>query len=784
MPPASNVRGETKRTASGRAVRANTTRPMNYYARPFGPLGGATAAGLADQDAHDAASPGFFSALQFFSDAVTALPREVIKQFTQMKEVEAKIHAHHQKMGEAVDALMNLDIPPRRSHTGHATAGGQQQQQQQQSLLSFTASNSINGSANASLINGYPGGQVHSTQGSVSGSVAGEDAAIYETEEELARRKQYLDLRILTHNLLPILDEKNVVLAEANRVLSQQLVRVDSVLPHLDNEISEEARLGSMTHWAYSDNRQKKGASTAAVHASRRDVAAANSLAAAASAIHETEIAQARRDAGREAAKDKPGKGKRAAEHFDSDFDERPKKTHAKVAKSKAAGQPLIGLGIANGEPAKKRRMDKGVVAPAMERSLSAATKATKASRETPRSTPTAEPKKGIKKPPPTKPKRAAASIQNSPALVSSPLHSSFVASSMEPPPGARPQSARLRQNSTATNLRHEKTIDEDGSRPPSAAGVKSNGKANGKRKSPQNETADKDSKTAEDNELKREEANAQDSIERPVVSRTASSNGKGPGRSSKTGTPRTEDAAAMARTRSTRSQRGNARDDSSSEPQTQGRHHQRHTSNSHILKQLAPFNRSPDIDRHRGSDSSSDEDDEQDDEEGRGRRTRGRRSNPTSRPGSRRRTEPDLNAGLSTTPAVNSPAVKAAVDVDAEDEDEAEREDTRIPDAAPASPSLPPPDAPALEADHEIEDEDDDEQDPDDPNADKYCYCNRGSYGEMVACDNEGCAREWFHIGCTELEEAPGEDEVWYCDQCRPLFVKKGGRGAKGKGR
>ncbi|KAF2770490.1 hypothetical protein EJ03DRAFT_326382 [Teratosphaeria nubilosa] len=777
MPPASNVRGETKRTASGRAVRANTTRPMNYYARPFGSLGGATA-GQADQDAQDATSPGFFPALQYFSDAVTALPREVIKQFTQMKEVEAKIHAHHQKMGEAVDALMSLDIPPRRSHIGQATAGGQQQ-----GLLSFTANNSNNGSANPSLINGYPGGQVHSTQGSVSGSVAGEDAAIHETEEELARRKQYLDLRILTHNLLPILDEKNVVLAEVNRVLSQQLLRVDSVLPHLDNEISEEARLGSMTHWAYSDNRQKKGASTAAVNASRRDVAAANSLAAAASAIHETEIAQARRDAGREAAKDKPGKGKRAAEHFDSDFDERPKKTHAKVAKGKAAGQPLIGLGIANGEPAKKRRMDKGVAAPAMERALSAAAKVTKANRETPRSTPTAEPKKGIKKPPPTKPKRAAASIQNSPALASSPLHSSFAASSMEPPPGARPQSARLRQNSTATNLRREKILDEDGSRPPSAAGVKSNGKTNGKRKSPQNETSDKDSKTAEENELKHEEANAQDSIERPVVSRTASSNGKGPGRSSKTGTPRTEDAAAMARARSTRSQRGNARDDSSSEPQMQGRAHKRHASNSHILKQLAPFNRSPDIDRHRGSDSSSDEDEGQEDEEGRGRRTRGRRSNPTSRPVSRRNTQPELDAHPSI-PAVHSPAVKPAPDVDAEDEDEAEAIDTRMPDAAPASPSPPPPDAPALEADHEIEEEDEDEQDPDDPNADKYCYCNRGSYGEMVACDNEGCAREWFHIGCTELEEAPGEDEVWYCDQCRPLFVKKGARGGKGKGR
>jgi hypothetical protein len=24
------------------------------------------------------------------------------------------------------------------------------------------------------------------------------------------------------------------------------------------------------------------------------------------------------------------------------------------------------------------------------------------------------------------------------------------------------------------------------------------------------------------------------------------------------------------------------------------------------------------------------------------------------------------------------------------------------------------------------------------------YCYCQQVSYGEMVGCDNENCAREW----------------------------------------
>lgn len=40
-----------------------------------------------------------------------------------------------------------------------------------------------------------------------------------------------------------------------------------------------------------------------------------------------------------------------------------------------------------------------------------------------------------------------------------------------------------------------------------------------------------------------------------------------------------------------------------------------------------------------------------------------------------------------------------------------------------------------------------------------KYCYCNDVSYGEMVACDNEACAREWFHLKCAGLVRAPDEN-------------------------
>ncbi|KAF8906039.1 hypothetical protein CPB84DRAFT_1770903 [Gymnopilus junonius] len=50
--------------------------------------------------------------------------------------------------------------------------------------------------------------------------------------------------------------------------------------------------------------------------------------------------------------------------------------------------------------------------------------------------------------------------------------------------------------------------------------------------------------------------------------------------------------------------------------------------------------------------------------------------------------------------------------------------------------------------------------------NEELYCYCNRVSFGDMIACDNETCEREWFHLGCVGLTEVP--EGEWYCEDCR----------------
>ncbi|KAF8273368.1 hypothetical protein EI94DRAFT_1769378 [Lactarius quietus] len=79
---------------------------------------------------------------------------------------------------------------------------------------------------------------------------------------------------------------------------------------------------------------------------------------------------------------------------------------------------------------------------------------------------------------------------------------------------------------------------------------------------------------------------------------------------------------------------------------------------------------------------------------------------------------------------------------------------------------------------DEDAEGEDDVEEgngDEDEDNEDKtlYCFCQKMSYGEMVACDNAECAYQWFHLPCVNLK--PPLPEVWYCSDC----ISKGAAGS-----
>ena len=64
------------------------------------------------------------------------------------------------------------------------------------------------------------------------------------------------------------------------------------------------------------------------------------------------------------------------------------------------------------------------------------------------------------------------------------------------------------------------------------------------------------------------------------------------------------------------------------------------------------------------------------------------------------------------------------------------------------------------------------------DPNEPTYCICNRVSFGDMIACENESCPVEWFHFECVGLPAGAPPPDKWYCSSCSganagPLTLK-----------
>lgn len=162
-----------------------------------------------------------------------------------------------------------------------------------------------------------------------------------------SRRNHFLEMRRELHGLLMTLDEKNHVMNCAIDGLEKQLQRCQSSFPYIEAEISEEARLGSMTHWAYNTEKptEKKG-----MMAGERTRRATTSLAVA-----EGDGAAMRSEARREAVAARKGR----VQNVDSDFDDN--RPHGKKlqngAKGRKIAEPAYGLGISNATaPPNKRR--------------------------------------------------------------------------------------------------------------------------------------------------------------------------------------------------------------------------------------------------------------------------------------------------------------------------------------------------------------------------------------------------------------------------------------------
>ena len=351
-----NMSTAPQRRQSSRPTRTATSRPTNYYARPFpsarsGPAGTSTT----DDGISRAAAPGFFPALTHFTGSVTALPKEVMKHFSMLKEVEAKVYGPGEELSQLVDAFLGLTPPP----SADASLGGLTANMPISDAKSLGGA--INYGSSAQVGANHPVADSNSYEGS-----------------DLERRKLYQRMRYVLHDMSMLLDEKNAVLSSANQTLAKQLARMESSYNFVSTEVSDEARLGSTTHWAYTD--KDAGKVMISTDRMRREgipsssALAMASTAAAVVANHEAKLAASRSEARREAMIAKRNRNR----HVDSEFDDGliQKKNTIKAKKQvpeAAVDARGVGLGIANaGQPTKRRRTEKAMnAAPAMERSAS-----------------------------------------------------------------------------------------------------------------------------------------------------------------------------------------------------------------------------------------------------------------------------------------------------------------------------------------------------------------------------------------------------------------------------
>jgi ditrans,polycis-polyprenyl diphosphate synthase len=258
-----------------------------------------------------------FPGVTHFADAITALPKELVRHFTLLKEVDAKIFTPEAALFQLLHEALNAPAPePAR-------------------LLNDASSSAASVSAPIPA----PGSNAGTSAPSNDGSAVFDPANI-------PRRTLFRDTALKIQEMLVSLEEKNHVLATANDALQKQLGRIEEIWPHLENEFSDEAKWGSTTHWAYVENRQAK-ANDKQAERSRREGAA--TLSAAAQQL--AEEAAARSSDRKQALAVKKTPRTQAAEPDGDKAQDTGRKPQG-VGKRKPLpdGTP-VGLGITTGHP-------------------------------------------------------------------------------------------------------------------------------------------------------------------------------------------------------------------------------------------------------------------------------------------------------------------------------------------------------------------------------------------------------------------------------------------------
>ncbi|KIX05196.1 uncharacterized protein Z518_06068 [Rhinocladiella mackenziei CBS 650.93] len=735
--PTSNFRGgpsrltrinpaRSSKSSGFAALRQNSL--TSNSGRPLASFG--VSAPIRDDSSPDE-PPGLYPAISHFADAIAALPRDFRRHVSLLKEVDAKgwgPEENLQKILEQclIDTAMGTKslVPATQSLTGSVTAD---------ESVNVSEVNSVTGASldNASLTSGRSA-----------------DPAVVE------RRQRFHALRQNLIAVMMTMDEKNHVINNANEEVSRHIRRLDKIFPHIDDEISEEARLGSLKHWAYTETNPVKKSTAPAT---RRDAAASLAI------LHESEVAH-RSEARREAIM---ARRQRATQHVDSDFDESRNPPRRTAIGKKRVVEPApdpAGLGITGAGPGKRKKSDKPALGGvSMERSVSGALGGRPMSRENSQQD-HAKKRKASAAMTTVARKRINASTQDSPKLVSSPLAGNAGKEAYIKSPAlstVRPAAGRGRQNSTQTvdsargrpsslisNRNGNNNNAVAASTPELNSVATASGKSTSEAKATMKETkTDKGDRLVEDEPDAVNGSNSEHQLRGALLlerssSRQETARGEPAEEVASKGvaSPRLPLSLQTSELRSERSGRGRASKTSTPVTGTFAEAEAAETGstngngNGSKTKRVAR----PRVKDHGLHDSLS----------------------PKGLPMKRSHKK---GGSISTLQLPTTQRLK----------EESDTTKSNTPSERDVG-------------NNDAEDEDDEENDAAEEDEERYCYCQGVSYGEMVACDKPDCPRQWFHLECIGLKSVP-KSAKWYCDECKEALAKKGkvaGNGGNGNGK
>ncbi|KIW63410.1 hypothetical protein PV04_10255 [Phialophora macrospora] len=754
----SNVRGGPSRLTRTNPARASkglgsaSLRQNSLVSNSGLPLA-LSSHGIASQSLSNNESLGMYPAITHFSDAIAALPREYRRHTSLLKEVDAKAWGPEENLQFALEQCLADSATTTRDLHGAAH--------------SLTSSTTAEDSINISEANSVAGASFDNA------SLA---SAHFSDPAVIQRRRKYHALRQSLMAVMVTMDEKNHVINNASEEMSRQIRRLDRIWPHIAEEISEEARLGSLKHWAYTETNPTK---KVAPPPSRRDAAAA-----VASTLHENEVSHRSHDR-REAVR----RQRAAAQHVESDMDDsRPParktatngKKRTTEAASDSAGLGISGAGAGTTTTKRKKPERPATGGAAMERSISSALGGRPMSRESSQQENSKKRKVSTTAVSVAR-KRINAATQDSPKLISSPLAGNAGKETYKRSPAlstVRPATGRGRQNST-------NTVDSlKGGRPVS---LPSNRNGNSNNLVPNNTevtnvgpTTGRTASEAKGNtrEAKIEKA-APDVEDEPTTVNGAKADHEVKGappleRSySRQGTSKVESrddvsAKAVASPRlpalqtselkSERTARGRASKTSTPVVGTFADAEAAETASANGSVGAATKSKRPPRNRvkdHGLHDSLSP------------------KGLPMKRPHKKSGSLsfPSTTSNTSTTQRVRDEAEPRTKSSTPSERDLLTTNNNSTTD---------------LHA--ELAEDDEEEREIPEDDEERYCYCQGVSYGEMVACDRDVCPRQWFHLDCIGLKSVP-KSAKWYCNECKEALAQAermttgNGKGKNGNG-